>query len=66
MNVDLTKEEVQALSEAITACWQNGAVRTPQTAAGIMRASQKLQEAWDSQAENGNGAQQEEVELNRT
>lgn len=65
MTVDLTKEEVQSLSEAITAYWQNGAVRSPQSAAGIMKASQKLQAAWDASSENGNGAQQEEVEINR-
>ncbi len=65
ITVELNQAEVQAISEAFSFAWQNGAVKNPQLAVGVIGASNKLQVAWD-QIESSNGnAKEEEVVISR-
>lgn len=60
ITVELTQAEVQAIGEAFTFAWQNGAVKNPTFAVGVIGTTNKLQSAWDLIAtENTNGKEAE-------
>tara|TARA_R100000808_G_C2114223_1_gene127364 strand:- start:542 stop:751 length:210 start_codon:yes stop_codon:yes gene_type:complete len=68
ITVELTREEVQSISEAFNFFWSSGGVKSPQLGVGLISSASKLQQAWDAVAsENGNGSAEgaEEIAINR-
>jgi hypothetical protein len=68
ITVELTKEEVQSISEAFNFFWSSGGVKSPQLGVGLISSATKLQQAWDSVAsESGNGSAEraEEIDITR-
>ena len=62
ITVEFNQAEVQAIGEAFNYAWQNGAIKNPTLAVGVIGATNKLQSAWDIiAAENTNGKEAEVI-----
>ena len=64
--VELNESEVQAIGEAFNFAWQNGAVKNPSFAVGVISTTNKLQAAWDRIAEQSPNGKENEVVIDRS
>ena len=65
ITVKLTQGEAQAIGEAFNYAWQNGAVKNPTFAVGVIGTTNKLQSAWDLIATENTNGKEDEVLIER-